>query len=720
MAMETRPGPPDSTGVPEPTEWPAQAPVRGLLHRLKLRPAFPAGAPSLGLIFVIAVALRAAWAFGIGEPLQYSHPYQYLAHALWLSERPDAWSVVWNYDNWRVHYDRWTAAPLYYIFLLGIFRVAGQSVFWVRVVQCVLGALAAVSVARIGARVAGSRGRWAGMAFAIHLPLIQLCATTLTEDLYVPLMVLAFDLLLRTRSRANALKAGLVHGLAALTRSVSSAFFAVIALWMLKSDGLRRGIPRVALLALGGMVTILPWTARNYFVMGEPVLIETFAWENLWYANALVGPGVKASQRQDINSQKTTAEQRNRAVELTVQNLTRRPDLIPDKIWINFRHLLRPEGLHQWLTVGADESAPRQLLQIVFEDVMYLAAWAGLALFLFRRRRNRASTLVLLWLGYSFLMVVILFHNEVRYRNQIVPFLFVTAMAGWFGPGGRPFERRGMWVGRLLAASMVLMALSPYPTLVAGMARAKVEARDLSVAEPGPGVAPSVFWTERFQLLADRGQLEAAAGIYERLGGGTPLPMIVMGPRLLAALGPEREAQAQAAWRRSSSFEWALDETRIQAISWRRHPDTLSSDRIHLGSFDLGLIEGFGPPLPKGGSPLPLGTATMPEEPAEATSRWTRGHSKIRLCAPKPGPATLTLRMAAPLPAPNAPMTASIRFDGAAVGVAQVGREPADYEFKVEARSCPGIVEIRSAVWSTSDPPAELGVRVYVASLKND
>jgi len=193
-----------------------------------------------------------------------------------------------------------------------------------------------------------------------------------------------------------------------------------------------------------------------------------------------------------------------------------------------------------------------------------------------------------------------------------------------------------------------------------------------------------------------------------------------MAPRLLAALGPEQEAAAQAAWKWAASFEWALDETRMQAISWRRHPQALSSDRIHLGSFDLGLIQGFGPPLPKDASPLALGASAPPEEGAEATSRWTRGRSKIRLCAPKPGPATLTLRMAAPPPAPSAPMTAAIRFDGTAVGVAQVGREAMDYEFKVDARSCPGIVEIRSKVWSTADPPAELGVRVYVASIRND
>jgi len=691
---------------------------RGLLVRLRLRPLFKAGAPGLGLIFVAAVVLRAAWAFGLGQPLQYQHPYQYLAHALWLSERPDAWSVVWNYDNWRVHYDRWTAAPLYYIFLLGIFRVFGPSVFWVRVIQCVLGGLAAVSVARIGARVAGSRGRWAGIAFAIHLPLIQLCATTLTEDLYVPLMVLAFDLLLRKPSRANALRAGLVHGLAALTRSVSSAFFAVIAFWMLKRDGLRRGFPNAALLALGGMLTILPWSARNYFVMGEPVLIETFAWENLWYANALVSAGVKEAQRQDIASQKTTAEQRARAVELTIRNLKRRPDRIPEKVWINFRHLLRPEGLHQWLTVQADEGAGLQLLQIVFEDLMYLLAWIGFALFLFRRRWNRASGLVLLWLAYSLLMVVVLFHNEVRYRNQIAPFLFVTAIAGWFGPGGDRSPGRLVWAGRLLAASFVFIALAPYPRLAAAMLRADAHARDSATSAPAPDDDAPKFWTERFQFLADRGQLEAAGALANRLGSGAPFPVITLAPTLLASLGPGHEDEARAAWERVAPFEWALDARRIQAIAWRRRPEAFRQAHLQLGSYDLGMIKDFSPPYPQGAVPLFPGAGRSEEEGTEPTSRWTRGVSTLRLCPPAPGPGILTLRMAAPPPAPQAPIAASIRFNGRNLGVVQVGRAPVDYEFKVPPSACPAEIEIRSRVWSISDPPAELGVMVYTAGLK--
>jgi hypothetical protein len=677
-----------------------------------------AGAPTLGLVFIVAFALRAAWAFGVGEPLEYSHPYQYLSHSLWLAERPDALSVVLNYDNWRVHYDRWTAAPLYYLFLLGIFRVAGPSVFWVRLVQCLLGGLAAVSVGRIGARISGSRGRWAGLAFALHLPSIQICATTLTEALYVPLMVLAFDLLLRSPSRANALRAGLTQGLAALTRSVSSAFFAVIAVWLLAKEGLRRGIPRVALLALGGMLMILPWTARNYFLLGEPILIETFAWENLWYANALVGPGVKAAQRQDIVSQKTTAEQRERAVELTIQNLTRRPDRIPEKIWINFRHLIRPEGLHQWLTVRAADSMDRQVLQLLLEDLPYLLGWMGLALFLFKRRWNQASTLVLLWLGYSLLMVVVLFHNEVRYRNQIVPFLFATGIAGWLGPGGLRGNRRQAWIGWLIAASILVLSLAPYPALALGVFRANGDARNLAIPDPRPGSDAYTFWTERFQFLAESGHVDAAADLFDRLGASASVPVLAIAPRLLAMAGPGREAAARAAWSRSADLEWTLIETRLQAIAWRRRPMAMKPDRIQLGSFDLGMIEGFGPPLPQGGAPQFPGADEGVTRAVEPTSRWTRGHSRIRLCAPSVGPATLTLRMAAPLPAPKAPIAASILFDGREVGRVEVGRSFADYAFPVSATACPGVVEIRSAVWSTSDPPAELGVQVFLAGLK--
>lgn len=715
MSIPTRPEPQGhdaEAGSPGRPARKKSAPPRGRgLGRRLVR----AGAPALWAIFAIALLLRLAWVLVINEPLQYNHPYQYLGHSLWLAEREAPLDVILHHDNWRVHYDRWTAAPLYYLFLFGILRLLGPDVLWVRLIQCVLGGLAAVWVARIGARMSGSRGRWAGIAFAVYLPLIQICATTLTEALYVPLLVLAFDLLLRAPSRANALRAGLIHGLAALTRSVSSAFFAIIAFWMLAKEGVRRGTPRVALLALGGMLTILPWAARNYVLLGEPILIETFAWENLWYANALVGPGVKEAQRQDIVSQKTTAEQRERAVEITLQNLRRRPDRIPGKIGLNFEHLIRPEGLHQWLTVRADESMGRQFLQILLEDVPYLVAWAGFVLFLFKRRWNQASLLTLLWLAYSLLMVVVLFHNEVRYRNQIAPFLFAAGIAGWFGPGGDRRSTERAWIGRTLAAATVLLALSPYPARVLAVARANADARDLSIRAPGPGVDQWTFWAERVQSLADRGLMAAAAEVVERLGVSAPLPVLTLAPRILTVPGVERTAAAQAAWDRSAAIEWTLDETRLQAIAWRRLPASIRPTEVRLGSFDLGLIEGFGPPLPRGGP------AHLPEPAGgggEPTSRWTRGHSRVRLCSPSPGPATLTLTLAAPYPAPGAPITSSIRFDGQEVGRVAVGRAPTNYEFAVTAGTCPGVVEIRSPVWSTPDPPAELGVRLFFAGLK--
>ena len=74
--------------------------------------------------------------------------------------------------------------------------------------------------------------------------------------------------------------------------------------------------------------------------------------------------------------------------------------------------------------------------------------------------------------------------------------------------------------------------------------------------------------------------------------------------------------------------------------------------------------------------------------------------------------------MAAPLPAPRTPMMTSVLFDGQRVGMVGVGREPKDYEFRVVAGACPGVVEIRSSVWTVSDELAELGVQVHFAGLK--
>ena len=152
---------------------------------------------ALGLLALLA---RLLWRFGADEPLLYSHQYHYWEGALRILEHTRPFWFILTSDEWRQWPlgGPWTIAPLYYIFLAALLAISGSSLVFVQVVQSGLDALVAIAVGHLGARAAGSpRGRWAGVAYALFFPAIQLCNSTMTEALHTPLLALAFVLVAR-------------------------------------------------------------------------------------------------------------------------------------------------------------------------------------------------------------------------------------------------------------------------------------------------------------------------------------------------------------------------------------------------------------------------------------------------------------------------------------------------------------------------------------------
>ncbi|SDH77850.1 hypothetical protein [Nonomuraea jiangxiensis] len=129
-----------------------------------------------------------------------------------------------------------------------------------------LGALAVLTLAGVVARLAGAR--WAvpaALAFAVSLPILYTSRTTFSE---IPSLILLFGGLalaydaLAGQSRARALLAGLVSGLAVLVRV----------------DGLRDVLP---VLAFAGLLIAMRRSARARAALGPPLL-----------AGLVVGTGV--------------------------------------------------------------------------------------------------------------------------------------------------------------------------------------------------------------------------------------------------------------------------------------------------------------------------------------------------------------------------------------------------------------------------------------------
>lgn len=197
-------------------------------------------------------------------------------------------------DNWFGHELRSWRPPLYPLLLAGIYAVIGHSHLAVKVVQALVGSGTVVLTYGLARRLHRPSARWVGVAASVYGPLVASSNEVMTETVYTFFVVLAVYLLTeisqppgaaRWRSGDGmALAGGVAIGLASLTRPVGLLLWpAVLVVGAIRGSGRwreggparRRWLCR-ALWITGGMVlTVSPWTVRNYAVLGAFVPIST-------------------------------------------------------------------------------------------------------------------------------------------------------------------------------------------------------------------------------------------------------------------------------------------------------------------------------------------------------------------------------------------------------------------------------------------------------------
>jgi hypothetical protein len=188
----------------------------------------------IAAVFGAALLARLLFLFAGDQPLLYTHQYTYFTNALRIAEHEQPLRYLVASDEWRTWDQHWTIAPLYFVLAATVFDVFGAHLLPLQLLQCLLDALVAACVAALGERVAGRHGAWAGLAYALYWPAIELTSWTMTENAHTPLFVAALLALVREREQPSARRrflAGLLLGFSALARAVSSAFVGLAALW---------------------------------------------------------------------------------------------------------------------------------------------------------------------------------------------------------------------------------------------------------------------------------------------------------------------------------------------------------------------------------------------------------------------------------------------------------------------------------------------------------
>ncbi len=242
-------------------------------------------------VFLLALALRMCYAFLAeqvdpflradvlhGDAASYDRIARNLLAGHGFGEQPAALTTFWP--------------PLYPLFLAGLYRMCGYHLLAARVVQALFGAVAVVS-ATLAVDSATDRrvAMLTGLGMASYPPLIYFGAWLIAEALY--LFLLTLFLLLAARLQAQPTyrgfaALGLLLGLSALAKPAALLLVPLVVLWVWialppRQEGTR--LIQCLLLVALTLATILPWTARNYFVLGEFVLVSTNGGYTFYGAN---------------------------------------------------------------------------------------------------------------------------------------------------------------------------------------------------------------------------------------------------------------------------------------------------------------------------------------------------------------------------------------------------------------------------------------------------
>lgn len=237
------------------------------------------------VIFLLAISIRAAYLYEIRD-----NPF---FENLTLDQT--------SYDRWamRIAGGDWLGKeifyqdPLYPYFLGAVYSVIGRDLFWVRMVQGVIGAISCALIFLLGNSLFSRKaGLLAGIFAAVYKPFIYFDALLLKPVLGVFLICLFLVLLILARPRRSFflwIAAGFVLGLLALVRANALALAAGVLVWLflVGRDRETLGYKCVASAGFlaGLLLVILTVCSRNYIVGKDFVLLTSQAGQNFYIGN---------------------------------------------------------------------------------------------------------------------------------------------------------------------------------------------------------------------------------------------------------------------------------------------------------------------------------------------------------------------------------------------------------------------------------------------------
>ncbi len=351
--------------------------------------------------------------------------------------------------------------PLYPYFIGTAYALFG-SLGAVKLCQVAVAVLLVPALGLLGAACFGrTTGLVAAGVAAFYPELIWFSAHFWSETLFLVVLWWAFERLVAADSSgrdAPVLAAGLLWGLAILTRETPLYFTPVAAAWLAFRPARPRGARRGCLFVLAAVLTVAPWTVRNWVVYHAFVPVSTAGALNLWQGNAPLTRQEVYDRYADVHGriQKYHYAQRM-GIEAIVE---RQPTWILEKLrsemplfWeadsLVLIHIRRGAYGNVGPAAGAVTAvivlAPYLVTVALF---VFGVAWAIL---------DRRAALLLAFLGY-YVLIHVATHGFARYRLPAMPILFLFAAAAW--TTRREGKLPPFGAGRKITAAVLGLALA--------------------------------------------------------------------------------------------------------------------------------------------------------------------------------------------------------------------------------------------------------------------
>jgi 4-amino-4-deoxy-L-arabinose transferase-like glycosyltransferase len=267
------------------------------------------------IILLVAISLRVAAAFYLGDdvdpmPGTYDQvSYDRLAQRIIAGHGFTFDKLWWPYTQPGEPTAHWSF--LYTLYLTGIYAVVGYHPLVARIIQAVLvGALMPWLVYRLGSRHFGQRvGLVASGVMALYAYFIYYAATLMTESFYIIGILFVLDIGGQLGEAGESpraagqqgLRLGLALGATVLLRQVFLLFIPFLFTWLLwrslryqnqaigGTSSWNKPVMRMMGILLAAsvvlLVTIAPWTIRNYLAFDRFVLLNTNAGFAFYWSN---------------------------------------------------------------------------------------------------------------------------------------------------------------------------------------------------------------------------------------------------------------------------------------------------------------------------------------------------------------------------------------------------------------------------------------------------